>query len=207
MIATVIPYTATDLTLRVVVSASSTSELALLLGNLNSLVLDYLVRQFLPSTHISDYVSEQLAVVPKARYTIADRKLIIAKIIELTYTNWAIKGFAEELEFNGGPFTWDEGRRVQLRAELDGYYAHLYGLTRDELRYILDPKEVFGEDFSSETFRVLKEGEDKEFGEYRTRRLVLEAFDILAESPRFRDEMPKRESAFKASEMAAQSKN
>ena len=45
----------------------------------------------------------------------------------------------------------------QLRAELDAYYARLYGLTRDELRYILDPKEVHGEDFPGETFRVLKE--------------------------------------------------
>ncbi len=66
-----------------------------------------------------------------------------------------------------------------LRAELDAYYARLYGLTRDELRYILDPKEVHGEDFSGETFRVLKEKEVKQFGEYRTRRLVLEAWDKL----------------------------
>jgi hypothetical protein len=38
-------------------------------------------------------------------------------------------------------------RRAQLRTELDSYYARLYGLTRDELRYILDPKEVHEEDF------------------------------------------------------------
>ncbi|MBV5279714.1 MAG: hypothetical protein J0651_00070, partial [Actinobacteria bacterium] len=31
------------------------------------------------------------------------------------------------------PFRWDEVRRAQLRAELDAYYARLYGLTRDEL--------------------------------------------------------------------------
>ena len=80
---------------------------------------------------------------------------------------------------------WDELRRAQVRAELDAYYARLYGLTRDELRYILDPKEVYGEDpstglragFPGETFRVLKEKETKQFGEYRTRRLVLEAWD------------------------------
>jgi len=35
---------------------------------------------------------------------------------------------------------WDDpstgsGRRAQVRAELDAYYARLYGLTRDELRY------------------------------------------------------------------------
>lgn len=46
----------------------------------------------------------------------------------------------------------------------------------DELRYILDPKDVYGTDFPSETFRVLKE---KEYGEYHTRRLVLEAWDRL----------------------------
>jgi hypothetical protein len=33
---------------------------------------------------------------------------------------------------------------------------------------------VYGDDFSGETFRVLKEKEIKVYGEYRTRRLVLE---------------------------------
>jgi hypothetical protein len=50
-----------------------------------------------------------------------------------------------------------EVHRAQLRAELDAYYARLYGLTRDELRYLLDPKEVHGEDFPGETFRVVRE--------------------------------------------------
>ncbi len=50
---------------------------------------------------------------------------------------------------HGDPFRWGEIRRPQLRAELDAYYARLYGLTRDELRYTLrvDSKEVHGEDF------------------------------------------------------------
>lgn len=54
-----------------------------------------------------------------------------------------------------------------------------YGLTRDELRYILDPKDVMGEDYPSETFRVLKEKEIKAHGEYRTQRLVLAAWDRM----------------------------
>jgi hypothetical protein len=37
----------------------------------------------------------------------------------------------------------------------------------------------FGPDFPGETFRVLKEKEEKQYGEYRTRRLVLEAWDKL----------------------------
>ncbi len=76
---------------------------------------------------------------------------------------------------------WTQICRGQLRAELDATYARLYGLTRDELRYILDPKEVHVEDFPGETFRVLKEKEIKQFGEYRTRRLVLEAWDEMGQ--------------------------
>lgn len=36
------------------------------------------------------------------------------------------------------PFIWDEERRTHLGAELDALYAYLYGLTHDELAYILD---------------------------------------------------------------------
>jgi hypothetical protein len=57
---------------------------------------------------------------------------------------------------------------TRLRAELDAYYARLYGLTRDELQYTpfgVDPKEVFGDDFPGETFRVLKEKEVRQIGD------------------------------------------
>ena len=47
----------------------------------------------------------------------------------------------------------------------------------DKLRYILDPKEVHREDFPGETFRVLKEKDVRLYGEYRTSRLVLVAWD------------------------------
>lgn len=77
------------------------------------------------------------------------------------------------------PFKWDEERRAVLKAELDAIYAKLYGLTTDELRYILDPQDVYGPDFPGETFRVLKEKEIRLYGEYRTRRLVLEAWERL----------------------------
>jgi hypothetical protein len=78
------------------------------------------------------------------------------------------------------PFIWHDERRAHIRAELDARIARLYGLSRDELRYILDPSDVYGPDFPGETFRVLKEKETKLYGEYRTRRLVLEAWDRQA---------------------------
>ena len=47
------------------------------------------------------------------------------------------------------------------------------------MRYILDPADVMGADYPSETFRVLKDKEMRLYGEYRTRRLVLAAWDRL----------------------------
>ncbi len=85
--------------------------------------------------------------------------------------------FARDLGYEGPPFTWNEDRRAVLRAELDAFYARAYGLTHEELRYILDPSDVMGPGYPSETFRVLKENEIRRYGEYRTRRLVLEAWD------------------------------
>jgi hypothetical protein len=93
------------------------------------------------------------------------------------FVSHSIEPFAREIGYDGPPFKWDPARRTLLRAELDAYYAYLYGLTRRELEYILDPKAVMGEDYPSESFRVLKENEIREFGEYRTQRLVLEAWD------------------------------
>ncbi|MDF2603049.1 MAG: putative type modification enzyme [Sphingomonas sp.] len=98
-------------------------------------------------------------------------------MLELTYTSHAMAPFARDLGYDGAPFAWDEERRAQLRAELDAWYALAYGLTRDELRYVLDPKDVMGADYPSETFRVLQNNELRKYGEYRTRRLVLAAYD------------------------------
>jgi hypothetical protein len=83
------------------------------------------------------------------------------------------------LGYDGPSFPFNPDRRATLRAELDAYYAKLYGLTRDELRYILDPADIMGAGYPSETFRVLKDKEMREYGEYHTQRLVLAAWDKL----------------------------
>lgn len=195
----------------------------------NSFVFDWISRNKVAGLHMTYSYLKQLAIV-----TINDRqRKYFNSIVELVYTSWDIKAFADDLwreadaelrqllraqweenrRATGGhgwvqpewktaypeidwafekgdeegaeggipfpPFKWDEERRALLRAELDAYYALLYGLERDELRYILDPKEVHGEDFPGETFRVLKDKEIKQYGEFRTRRLVLEAYDRL----------------------------
>ncbi len=60
------------------------------------------------------------------------------------------------------------GDRAQLRAEIDAYVAHLYGLTRDEFAYILD------------TFPFLKHKEEQAFGEFMSKRKCLEEYDRIA---------------------------
>ena len=75
-----------------------------------------------------------------------------------------------------------EDKKVVLstRISLAQLESHLWEAA-NILRYILDPQDVYGPDFPGETFRVLKEKEIRQFGEYRTRRLVLEAWDRLGE--------------------------
>ncbi|MGH8722967.1 MAG: hypothetical protein ACREU4_13335, partial [Burkholderiales bacterium] len=112
-----------------------------------------------------------------------DLGFVAPRVLELTYTSQSMRPWAEDLGHHGPPFAWDETRRAQLRAELDAFFAIKYRLTRDELVYVLDPAKVKGPNYPSETFRVLKEKEERPppqgFGEYRTERLVLAAFDRL----------------------------
>lgn len=164
------------------------ARIAGLLADQCSLVHDFVARQKVGGTHLKYNVKKQLVNLPPERYSDADLDFIVPRVLELTYTAHDLQAWREELAAydprpiaeQGQPFAWSPERRAQLRAELDAYYARLYGLTRDELRYILDPKDVMGADYPSETFRVLKEGEIRTYGEYRTRRLVLEAWDQQA---------------------------
>ncbi|MDP9932577.1 Eco57I restriction-modification methylase domain-containing protein [Variovorax paradoxus] len=155
-------------------------QFAALLGNLDALVFDFVARHKTGGTHMNYFIYKQLPVLPPDRYTEADLAHIVPRVLELTYAAHDLVDWAKDLGYGGPPFSFDADRRAILRAELDAYYAKLYGLTRDELRYILDPADVMGKDYPSETFRVLKDREKREFnGEYRTQSLVLEAWDKL----------------------------
>jgi len=182
-------------------------RIAALIGNLNSFVFDYATRQSLGGGNFNFYIVKQLPVLPPEAYHPADIEFIAPRVLELVYTAYDLKPFAEDMGYHGEPFRWDEERRAHLRAELDAYYAKLYGLGHKQLRYILDPADLTPSEledildpfeevddpldpagyaarieastFPGETFRVLKEKEIRKYGEYRTRRLVLEAWDRM----------------------------
>jgi hypothetical protein len=150
-----------------------------LVACLDSVPGDYVARQKIGGTHLKYNVFKQLAVLPPSAFLTADLAFIVPRVLELTYTSRSMVPFARDLGYDGPPFRWDEDRRALLRAELDAYIARLYGFTREELYYILDPAAVLGSAHPTETFRVLKENEVRKYGEYRTSKLVLEAWDQL----------------------------
>lgn len=153
-----------------------------LLANLISLPLDYAARQKAGGTSFKYYYMKQLPVLAPHQFTREDHAFITSRVLELTYTSRSMRPWAEDLGHSGPPFAFDLIRRADLRAELDALFALKYGLSRDELRYVLDPADTHGADYPSETFRGLKRNEESALGEFRTRRLVLDAYDRLSGS-------------------------
>jgi hypothetical protein len=140
------------------------------------LAFDYVGRQKLSGTHMTYSVLKQLACpTPRAfaqptawqpELTLAD--WVRPYVLELSYTSWRLKPYAEDLGDGGPPFRWDAERRALLRADLDAAFLYVYGLTRREAEHVLD------------SFPVVRKYDERDHGEYRTKRLVLEAYDRMA---------------------------
>ena len=164
---------------------------ASLYGMMSSLIFDYCSRQKIGGTHASINYVKQFPVLTPEQIPSAMQWQIVKRVAELCYFNHDMDGWASELwdEMNEEqrselsqlgaqqPWIYNPERRAILQAELDAIFAHLYGLNTEELRYILDPEDVCGKGCINETFRVLKDNEIRQYGEYRTKRLVLEAWN------------------------------
>jgi hypothetical protein len=148
----------------------------LLQANLSSLSLDYLARQKLSGTHLTFSIVKQLPVLAPGPYdqpspwnpAAALGTWVAGHVLELSYTAWDMAPLARDLGHDGPPFRWNEDRRALLRAELDAAYFHLYGLDREDTEYVLD------------TFRLVRIRDEKQHGEYRTKRSILDVYDRMA---------------------------
>ena len=146
---------------------------------MNSLPLDWTARFSVGGTNMNFFIVKQLPVLPpetfleKSNCGLPWVQLIVPRVLELTYTSEEMSGFANDLGFKGPPFPWNEERRHCLKCELDGIFAHMYRLDRSELEWILDASAP------SLSFPLLKSHEIDKFGEYRTKRYVLQAFELL----------------------------
>ena len=174
-----IPFTAVGnkLPLLLPINGISRRLWSCLCANLSALCFDYIVRMKQGGTSMNYHYVKQFPVLPPEAYSPADVDYISSRVLELSYTSESMRPWAEDMGYKGDPFPWDSDRRAILRAELDARIARLYGLTREELAYILDPTSFFGDDCPTQTFPGLRRKEEKLYGEYRTRRLVLEAWD------------------------------
>lgn len=139
----------------------------------SSLVFDYVCRQKNAGTHMNYTVVRQLPVPTlhsPAWKSLERHDFLRTRVLELTYTSHLLSPYARTLGYEGPPFGWDLDRRALLRAEIDAAIMHLYGLERDEVEHVLD------------SFPVLRKYEERDFGEFRTKRLTLELYDRMAEA-------------------------
>jgi N-6 DNA Methylase len=162
-----IPRTAAGHTFPLMLPRVEAPQAAALIAAQSSLVFDYVSRQKVGGIHMNLFVWKQLPV-PTPAMLEPHLDFIVPRVLELVYSAWDMEPLARDLGDEGAPFRWDEERRAPLRAELDAFFFRLYGID--------DPADV---DYILGTFATetggLKHNEIAKYGEYRTRRLVLDA--------------------------------
>ena len=176
VVSCIVPRTAVNHTYPLMMPSAAPQLVAALQANLSSIPFDYCARQKVGGLHLTYFTMRQLPVLRPTAYGMAApwapamqiRDWILPRVLELTYTAWDVRAFAEDCGAGGPPFIWDPERRFQLHCEIDAAFFHLYGISRDDTAYVLD------------TLGVLEQSERREHGEYRTKRVVLETYDALA---------------------------
>lgn len=206
-IAAILPRTITDDTIRVIASnaddVSAATSCSLLLSVFNSFVFDFGARNVVPSTHFSEYLAKQLPVpaptvfdqtAPWLGDGLSLREWILRRVVELTFTAYDLSGFASDCDFPGPPFQWNEERRFLLRCELDAMLFRLYlqpasggqwsrpaGEASRDLESLTaafaTPRHALVHMMDS--FPIVQRKDEKKYGEYRTKRLILEIYDEM----------------------------
>ncbi|RNL87537.1 Eco57I restriction-modification methylase domain-containing protein [Halostreptopolyspora alba] len=164
-----IPATAVGHTFPLMFLLKDTDSVSALYACQASFVFDFVSRQKITGAHMPLMTWKQLPV-PKPRDLEPHISSIEARVLELTYTAHDMSPFARDLGDDGPPFRWNEERRAIMRAELDALFFHLYGIEREDVDYIM------------ETFPIVKRKDEDRHGTYRTKDLILENYDRMAEA-------------------------
>ena len=154
------------------------------LGVANSLCLDFIVRKKVALT-LSYSILDSLPL-PRAYGATALEQSIAASSLKLTATGPEMRPFWEStapllgIDVSRHKPSEDLSQRERIRAELDVLVARdMFGLTRDEMRYVLDPSDILGPDCGYETFGALQRAEIRAHHEFRSQRLILETWNRL----------------------------
>ena len=186
MIAAIIPACGAGNSLPVLDFPRDPKLASLAVTCLNSIPLDFVLRQKVQGQNLNWFIVEQLPVIPPAAYARAfgaktAAEIVRESVLELTYTAHDMAPFARDMGHvdEAGevrpPFVWDEDRRLRLRARLDALYFILYGVfdparpeaSRDDVRYIYS------------TFPIVEREELARWGRYRSRDLCLAWINAL----------------------------
>ena len=158
---------------------TSTVESAVLLAFLNSIPFDYLTRQKMSRQGLDLYKIKQVPVPHASDMPSGVLSAICSRVLHLLKISNGPGAIINELNDScPASLLHCTAEPREVRAEIDALCASLYGLNADELNFILDPSAA-KVGYPSETFTVLRAKEISEFGEYKTRRLVLEAWNRL----------------------------
>jgi Eco57I restriction-modification methylase len=176
-VAAIIPKTACVNSLSIVEDLTAINAL-MLLGCVNSFAYDYTARQKIAGTNFNHWIWHQLPIPSNIQIQsdclwsddVSTLEWLSPYLLELTYTAWDLEIFAQDCGYAGAPFYWDEARRFLMRCELDAAFFHLYGIARDDVDYIM------------ETFPIVKRKDEQQYGEYRTKRIILEIYDEMAQA-------------------------
>ena len=126
---------------------------------------------------------------------------LVTRVLELTYATWELEPFARDCGWDGPPFRWNEQRRFLLRCEFDAAFLHLY-LPADECGHWQAPSQIGGSrheetpeqlaeltshfptprdavDYIMDAFPIVRRKDETRYGEYRTKRVVLEIYDAM----------------------------
>ncbi|GGU88058.1 N-6 DNA methylase [Streptomyces cavourensis] len=143
------------------------AALVALIACQGSLAHDFASRQKVGGITMNFFIWQQLPVLAPGAL-LSHYQWVGIRAKELSFTSWDMAHLARDLGDIGAPFIWDEDRRTVIRAELDALFFHLYGITRDDVDYILD------------TFPIVKRKDEAKYGTYRTKDLILAEYDRMA---------------------------
>lgn len=142
------------------------NNLILQIGNMNSFWLDFTARAKV-TLNFPPVILEQCPCIKSEQITEKILTQIKERVLKLTYTATDLDVFGKEFGLTE-PFQWNDKERFQLQCELDAIYAHLYGLEKEEMYYILD------------TFPIVKRKDIAKYGSYRTKETILALYDEFA---------------------------
>jgi hypothetical protein len=185
--------------------ASVATAACLLVAAWSSFVGDYVLRQKIYGPALTKAIAYQLPApciqTLEARdLGCIDTEFVKNRALELTYTAWDLEPFANDCGWSGPPFHWDEERRFLLRCELDAAFFHLYlpaeangcwhraqGETEEDLARLKasfpTPRDAVA--YIMDTFPIVRRKDEKKYdGDYRSKRVILEIYDAMAEAIR-----------------------